>query len=372
VAQSGDDGSSAKPESPVERTVSSRMVSGAVGALAALPAQIGSTVACAAQAAAGGVVAIGQNVGGSVAATVSDAASAAANTTRNVGNGAASYMGDSLGSAVQAVRQMPGAVIGGIFGGIGQMLWRIVEKALQVAFFFASAVSCYFVGLFANIGIEYFSVVDKQSLLGSIFLLTAVFSSIRVLIFVVPGLLAEAQPKAEKACLMARFSGGKQTASTPGFVAQLTGLISWLALPITIAIFALVMLGGELGLIFAMVGVTIVAVTHWLPLKFKLIGALLAGLAFGFLRAEHLQTSSPTMNVTVRQPDGAVAIVPANVIMSADRGLLLVTTSDEAVRYVPWEQIAAVDRRDRRQKSLISELRKKSKAIGAAMIDGLP
>ena len=116
---------------------------------------------------------------------------------------------------------------------------------------------------------------------------------------------------------------------------------------------------------------TLFAATYWLPLKFKLIGALLAGLVFGFLRAEHLQTSPPTMNVAIRQPDGALTIVPANVIMSVDRGLLLVTTADESVRYVPWEQIAAVDRRDR-QKCLVSELRKTSKAVSAAMIDRLP
>jgi hypothetical protein len=127
----------------------------------------------------------------------------------------------------------------------------------------------------------------------------------------------------------------------------LTMTIATLAWPLTISIFAIVMLGSELAAIFVMIGLAMFAATYWLPLRLKLIAALLAGLAFGFLRAEHLQTSPPTMHVTMRQPDGALATVPANVIMSADRGLLLVTTSNQAVRYVPWELISAVDKRDR-------------------------
>ena len=53
---------------------------------------------------------------------------------------------------------------------------------VKLFFLAGAAVSCYFVGLFLNLGLELMVVIDKQSLLEAIFFYSAIFSVISALV----------------------------------------------------------------------------------------------------------------------------------------------------------------------------------------------
>ena len=105
-----------------------------------------------------------------------------------------------------------------------------------------------------------------------------------------------------------------------------------------VGVLSLILLGMELGAVYFATCAGLFVLTRSFGLRVWLIAALVASLTLGFLRAEHLRETPAALDLIA--PGGLVE--PANVIMSADRGLLVVAGAERTVRFVPWEQIAAV------------------------------
>lgn len=205
---------------------------------------------------------------------------------------------------------------------------RIAEDVLALIFFFGSAVSAYFIGLFVSVGLEFFSVIDKQSMIASIFLLTCLFTGIRVLVNVVTATLGTKLEQSD--------SAGSSDRGRP----RKTSMLNVTGWAIAIAVFILVMLGPVLGPWFLAVTGPIAALLWRLPFtKVRLAFALLAILAFGALRGEQLRLQEPSLRVhgTDRDPQ------EVTLIMSADRGFLVFVKGASTPSFIPWDQIRTVD-----------------------------
>ncbi len=259
-----------------------------------------------------------------------DAAASGVNHATETATAGASQFAEAASSAVRRAVEAPKELVVGAVKSATEAATRrvqqLIEKILQIAFFFCGTVSLYFIGLFTSVGIEFFSVIDKQSMLGSIFLLTCLFTSIRVLVSVVPTFLQSEH-------------GSKQVASgkwSERFSAA-GRYLSWL---VVFGAFLGIVIGPE----FAGAFILIAAVSAWTlrnrRLATKFIAALLACFCLGVLRGEHLRSLEPTL---ILHEQGVDKPLPIVVIMSADRGLLVFVDRAPTARFVPWERINRLD-----------------------------
>lgn len=99
------------------------------------------------------------------------------------GNNVSGWLG--IGGAISAVE---GAVDTFI-----EQLSRLKEYArlaLQIAVLFTASISSFFVGLFLSVGgLDYFLLIDKRSMLASLFMYTAVLSSVTMIVTFIPRLV---------------------------------------------------------------------------------------------------------------------------------------------------------------------------------------
>lgn len=237
--------------------------------------------------------------------------------------------------AAKAVAAVPKDFVAGVVRkgveGATRRLRALVEKIVQIASFVSAAVSMIFVGLFMNIGFEMSTLVDRASMLSSIALLTCVFTSIRVVLGVLPALLAEPEA-ASIAASGRRF--------------RIRALLQTTASGIAGAAFVVTLVGFSYG-----VALLVVILAGWIVfrrrnLTSQLSAALIACLCLGYLRGEHLRDQSPSL-MLVEQ--GRAEPIAVTVIMSADRGVLVFADRAESARFVPWDRIETLtDPRARR------------------------
>lgn len=229
---------------------------------------------------------------------------------------------DALAQPANAVERR----VGTAFERLGRRAQAFAEQILSVALFFGSIVSVYFIGLFASVGFEFFAVIDKQSMLSSIFLLTCLFTSVRVLVNVVPTLVRD---------LPARRSDDKPPTARERHRHGRLEFLGWI---VAGAIFTMLFIGPELGVWFLVGATALMTVSRRATLKARLALALLAGLVLGMLRGEHLRSQEPTL--LLRDRSGSER--PVTVVMSADRGILVFEAGTASARFVTWDKIDSI------------------------------
>jgi|KBSSwiStaDraftv2_1062776.scaffolds.fasta_scaffold434923_2 hypothetical protein len=208
-----------------------------------------------------------------------------------------------------------------------EQLSRLKEYArlgLQIALLFTASISSFFVGLFLSVGgLDYLLLIDKSSMLASLFIYTAVLSSVTMIVTFIPSLVT---------------SNGLFVAA-----ARALGLIG----------FSIYIIGLEHTVLLAVLAGCIL-LWAWLRqgrngsrreahrnLEFlKIVASVLlfCCLAFGYLRGEHLRERPPSM--VVHLADAVQAAVPVTVIMSSDQGVLVFQPPYPEPRFYPWNRIS--------------------------------
>jgi hypothetical protein len=194
---------------------------------------------------------------------------------------------------------------------------------LQMALLLTASISSFFVGLFLSVGgLDYFLLIDKRSMLASVFIYTAVLSSFTMIVSFVPRLVTS----------NGLFVGAARALGLVGFSIYIIGL--------------------EYTILLALLSGCIL-LWAWLRrgrngpselrknldlLKLVTSVLLLCCLAFGYLRGEHLREQPPSM--IVHLADAALTAVPVTVIMSSDQGVLVFQPPNPEPRFYPWSRIA--------------------------------
>jgi hypothetical protein len=188
--------------------------------------------------------------------------------------------------------------------------------ALRVVTFFTASISLFFVGLFVSIGgLDYLLLIDKRSMLASLFVYTALLSSISAAVSFVPLLFTSRR------------------------------LFVWAVRAIGLVGFLLAVIGIEYTVLLALLGACLLLLV-WLKGKSQdlrslvpnlLTVSLLCCLALGYLRGEHLRDLAPSMVV---QMADAKAPAVVTVIMSTDQGVLVFEPPSPDPRLYPWSRIA--------------------------------
>jgi hypothetical protein len=204
-----------------------------------------------------------------------------------------------------------------------ERLKKNAVRGLQIALLFTGSISSFFVGLFLSVGsLDYFLLIDKRSMLASLFLYTAVLSSFTMIVTFVPQLVTSER-------LFVR-------------PAQALGLVG----------FSIYIIGLEYTVLLA---VPAGCMLLWVRLKYgrngpqseehrdqhlKLVISVLlfCSVAFGYLRGEHLREGPPSM--VVHLADAAKTAVPVTVIMSSDQGVLVFQPPYPEPRFYPWNRIS--------------------------------
>lgn len=233
-----------------------------------------------------------------------------------------------VAGAAKAVAAVPkdlvtGAVRRGVEGAT-RRLRALIEKFVQIASFFSAAASLLVTGLFLSIGSEFASVIDRASVLTSIVLLAGTFTMLRVVINVLPALVA--QPDQQPAASAAPPSGkGRVLQSAVNGIVVVAFVIAIIGLIYGVAFLLLLILGW--------------AVFRRRNLTAQLSAALIACLCLGYLRGEYLRDQQPAL-LLVEQ--GKPTPVPVTVILSADRGVLVFADGADNARFVPWDKVESL------------------------------
>lgn len=235
---------------------------------------------------------------------------------------------DAAGNAAKVVMGKPKDMITGAVNrrieSATRRLRALVESIIQIACFFGGTVSLFFVGLFLSVGFEFSAVVDRASMLTTIFLLTCLFTSIRVVVSVLPAML----PSAEMT-----------SSSAPALGQGLMPTSSRIVTGIVVSAFVVAVIGPGYGAAFLLLLLVGLSVFRRRRLTAQLTAALIACLCLGYLRGEHLRDQSPSL-IIVEQ--GRPEPVPVTVIMSADRGVLVFADRANNARFVPWDKIESL------------------------------
>jgi hypothetical protein len=236
-------------------------------------------------------------------------------------------------SSVQGLQSFPGSVSSffGVLLGIDR-LKEYAVRGLQIALLFTGSISSFFVGLFLSVGdLDYFLLIDKRSMLASLFIYTAVLSSFTLIVTFVPRLVTS-----------------KRFFVRP---ARALGLVG----------FSIYVIGIEYTVLLAPLAGCILlwVLLKWVQLKrvqeqgrngpqnkehrehlLKVATSVLlfCSLAFGYLRGEHLREGPPSM--VVHLADGAKTAVPVTVIMPSDQGVLVFQPPYPEPRFYPWNRIS--------------------------------
>lgn len=198
--------------------------------------------------------------------------------------------------------------------------WKNLQSyallVLQVVTFFTASVSLFFVGMFVSIGgFDYFLLIDKRSMLASMFVYTALLSSIFAAVSFVPLL----------------FTNQKHLVWSVRAIGFIAFLIAVIGLEYTV----MVVLFGACLLLLARLKRNREEARSLI--RNLLTVSLLCCLALGYLRAEHLRDQRPSMTVHLAD---AKAPTLVNVIISTDQGVLVFEPPSPDPRLYPWSRIA--------------------------------
>ena len=203
---------------------------------------------------------------------------------------------------------------------------KLTLLALTYALLFTGSISLFFVGLFLSVGgLDYFLLIDKQSMLASLFMYAAVLSSFTMIVTFVPRIV----PVSEFVVGIAQGLG------FVGFAIYVIGL----GYTILLALLA--------GCILLWVWMRWVRHRQWSEvlqdrdlLKPVTSVLLLCCLALGYLRGEHLREQPASM--IIHLADAKQTAVPVTVIMSFDQGVLVFQPPNAEPRLYPWDRIASI------------------------------
>jgi hypothetical protein len=186
---------------------------------------------------------------------------------------------------------------------------------LRAVTFFTASISLFFVGMFVSIGgLDYFLLIDKRSMLASMFVYTAILSSISVAVSFVPLL----------------FTTQKHLV----WSVRAIGFIGFLLAVIGLEYTGLLLLLGSCLVLLAWLKRD--RTEPWSLIPNLLTVSLLCCLALGYMRGEYLRDQRPSMTV---QLTDAKAPALVNVIMSTDQGVLVFEPPSQSPRLYPWSRI---------------------------------
>lgn len=195
--------------------------------------------------------------------------------------------------------------------------------AIQIALFVPASISLFFVGLFLSVGgLDYLLLIDKSSMLASLFIYTAVLSSVTMIVTFIPRLVTS----------NGLFVGAARALGLVGFSIYIIGLEHTVLLAVLAGCMLLWALlrqrrNGPLREVHRNLDL----------LKVGASALLFCCLAFGYLRGEHLRERPPSMVVHLVD---AQTPVPVTVIMSSDQGVLVFQPPDPVPRFYPWNRIS--------------------------------
>lgn len=231
-----------------------------------------------------------------------------------------------VAGAAKAVAAVPKDLVAGAvrtgFEGATRRLRELIEKIVQIASFFSAAASLLVTGLFLSVGSEFATVVDRASTLTSIALLAGTFTMLRVVVNVLPALLADSD-------------AASGTNADPRSKTRLTAQTT--ANAIVILVFVLVIIGPVYGTAFLLLLLVGWVLFRRRAVAARLTAGLVACLCLGFLRGEYLRDQPPSL-LLVEQGRST----PITVIMSADRGVLIFADGGENARFVTWERVESL------------------------------
>jgi hypothetical protein len=227
---------------------------------------------------------------------------------------------DYVVQSVQSSASWISSFFGDLFG-IGR-LKKLAVRGLQIALLFTGSISSFFVGLFLSVGgLDYFLLIDKRSMLASLFMYTAVLSSVTMIVTFLPQLVTS----------KGLFVRPAQALGLVGFSIYIIGLEHTVLLAVPAGCILLwVWRRGHGG------PQSEEHRDHLLKLVISVL--LFCSLAFGYLRGEHLRERPPSM--VVHLTDAAQTAVPVTVIMSSDQGVLVFHPPSPEPRFYPWSRIS--------------------------------
>jgi hypothetical protein len=206
----------------------------------------------------------------------------------------------------------------------------------QMVGFLTAAIPAFFVGLFLSVGgLDYFLLIDKSSMLASLFFYAAVLSCLTMIVSFIPRLIARKGPVLWAARGLAFL----------GFAVYIIGL--------EYAVFLALLAGGLLLWVLLRKELNqepgpepapkwrgLSRLRHNLELL-KVVSSvlLLCCFVFGYLRGEHLREQLPSMIINLT---GAARTAKVTIIMSSNQGVLVFEDRNPEPRFYAWDRISSM------------------------------
>jgi hypothetical protein len=241
-------------------------------------------------------------------------------------------------------------MIGSLLSWLGSKIWgegaiETLQKQLsywkeyaagvaQMVGLLTAAISAFFVGLFLSVGgLDYFLLIDKSSMLASLFIYAAVLSCLTMIVSFIPKLIAR----------KGRVLWAARGLGFVGFSVYIIGL--------EYTIFLTLLAGGLLLWVLLRRELSQEPGPEPAPkwwglsrhdldlLKVVTSVLLFCCFVFGYLRGEHLREQPPSMIINLAD---AARTAKVTIIMSSGQGVLVFEDRNPEPRFYPWDRISSM------------------------------